>query len=180
MSLGSRIANLFSRSRVEREIEAELQSHLALGIEDSIAAGMSPDAASRDAVLRFGNPTVVKERVGMVDMALFLENIASDIQRAARQLRKSPGFTATAVLTLAMGIGANTAIFTLIHAVLLQSLPVSRPEPLYSLSDGESRGETGALQGKFHLYSFRSIRCSATVRRSSNNWPPTSRQLTMS
>jgi hypothetical protein len=89
MSLGSHIVNLFSRSRVEREIEAELQSHLALRIEDSIAAGMSPDAARRDAVLQFGNPTVVKERVGMVDMALFLENIASDIQRAVRQLRKS-------------------------------------------------------------------------------------------
>jgi hypothetical protein len=89
MSLGSHIVNLFSRYRVEREIEAELQSHLALRIEDSIAAGMSPDAARPDAVLQFGNPTVVKERVGMVDMALFLENIASDIQRAVRQLRKS-------------------------------------------------------------------------------------------
>ena len=72
-----------------------MQSHLALRIKDSIAAGMSPDGARCDARLRFGNPAAVKKRVGMVDMALFLENIASYIHQAVRQVRKSPGFTAT-------------------------------------------------------------------------------------
>jgi hypothetical protein len=100
---------------------------------------MSPEEARREALLRFGNPTSLGEKVIAVDVALFLENLVADIRYAFRQLRKSPGFAATTILMLALGIGANTAILTLLHALLLQSLPVSKPEQLYSLSDGESR-----------------------------------------
>jgi predicted permease len=154
MSIIRRITNLFSRTSVDREIDDELEAHIALRVDDNIASGMSPAVARRDALLRFGNPIATRERVVAMDVALRLENICSDVRYAFRQLQKSPGFAVTAILTLALGIGANTAIFTLIHAVLLQSLPVPKPDQLYSLSDGESRGGTGALQGKFRLYSY--------------------------
>lgn len=154
MSLFRRISNLFSRSNVDQDIEVELRTHIEMRIDDNLRKGMPPDQARRDALLRFGNPTVVKERVASVDIALMLDNIWSDTHRALRQLRRSPGFAMVAILTLALGIGANTAIFSMVHAVLLQSLPVVNPQQLYSLSDGEARGETGALQGKFRLYSY--------------------------
>ena len=77
------------------KIEIELQSHLAPNIGEGITVGISQDAVRRDALLRFGSPAAVKERVGMADMALFLENIASDIPQAVRQLCKSPGLAAT-------------------------------------------------------------------------------------
>lgn len=154
MSLLRRVGNLFVRSKMDREIDAEIQSHIEMRIEDNLASGMSPEEARRDALLRFGNPIGTREKVVAVDAALLVENVFSDLRYAVRQLRRAPGFAVVAILTLALGIGANTAIFTLIHAVLLQSLPVERPEQLYSLSDGTARGETGALQGKFLLYSY--------------------------
>jgi len=154
MSCIRRIWNLFCRSRMQQEIETELRCHMEMRIEDSLASGMSLEEARRDARLRFGNPVATRERIVAIDAALLLENVVLDLRYAIRQLRRSPGFAAVAVLTLAMGIGVNTAIFTFIHAVILQTLPVTKPQELFSLSDGESRGETGALQGKFRLYSY--------------------------
>ena len=123
MPLVHRILNLFSRSKVDREIEAELKSHVEMRSEDNVASGMPPDVARRDAVLRFGNPTVTKEQVIAVDAALTLESIGMDLRYAFRRLTKSPGFTVTAILTFALGIGATTAIFSAAYALLLRSLP---------------------------------------------------------
>src|SRR3984957_10113332 len=122
MSLFRRISNLITRSKVDREIEAELKSHIEMRIEDSIAEGMSPEEARRDAVLRFGNPTATKERVMAADAALTLESIGMDVRFAFRRLTKSPGFAVTAILTFALGIGATTAIFSAAYALLLRSL----------------------------------------------------------
>ena len=123
MSLFTRIRNLFHRSQVEHEIDEELQAHIEMRTADNIAGGMSPEAARRDALLKFGNPTVMKEEVTSMDAALGIESLLRDVRYALRQLRKSPGFAATAILTLALGMGATTAIFSLIHGALRLPFP---------------------------------------------------------
>ena len=130
MSILRRIANLFSRDKVQREIDRELAEHLEMRIEDNLATGMSAREARRAALLRFGNPTVMKERVTSADAALTLESFWADIRYGFRQLRRSPGFTAVTLITLALGIGANTAIFSLINSALLKMLPVHDPQQL--------------------------------------------------
>ncbi len=138
MSIFSRISNLFSRTSLDREIESELQSHIELRIEDNLAHGMSPEHARRDALARFGNPTVTKEHVVFADAAVVLGSVWDDTRYEFRQLRKSPGFATTTVLTLAIGIGANLAIFQLLYGVLFAHLPVKQPAELYSLHTVQS------------------------------------------
>ena len=133
MSLLRRIANLLSRATVDHEIEVELTSHIEMRIEDNMAHGMSREEARRDALLKFGNPATTKERVVSEDMARALGNLWTDIRYSLRQLRKSPGFAATAVLTIALGVGANLAVFQLLYGVMFAHLPVQRPDQLYSI-----------------------------------------------
>ena len=133
MSIFGRISNLISRSSLDREIESELESHIEMRIEDNLAQGMSPEHARRDALARFGNPTVTKEHIVFADAAVVLGSIWDDTRYAFRQLRKSPGFATTTVFTLAIGIGANLAIFQLLYGVLFAHLPVKQPAELYSL-----------------------------------------------
>ena len=130
MSLFVRISNLFSRLRVEREIEAELKAHIELRMEDNIAKGMSPEEARRDALLRFGNPAIMRERVVAVDAALTVESLFADVRYALRQLLWNRGFTVIAILTLALGIGATTGIFSILNAWIIQPLPLKDPQQL--------------------------------------------------
>jgi predicted permease len=133
MSIFRRISNLFSRSSLDREIEAELKSHIDMRMEDNIALGMSPKDARRDALLKFGNPAATKERVTSADAALAFDSIWADVQYSFRQLYKSPGFAATAVLTMALGIGANLAVFQLLYGVMFAHLPVRQPAQIDSI-----------------------------------------------
>ncbi|MGC2402563.1 MAG: ABC transporter permease [Acidobacteriaceae bacterium] len=118
------------RSRMERDIDAELHEHMAMCVDDNMARGMSREEAERDARRRFGNPTVMRERVEAEDRALGLESLWHDVWSALRVFGKSPGFSFVVVATLALGIGANTALFQLLDALLLQSLPVKNPQQL--------------------------------------------------
>ena len=141
MSLFRRISNLFFPSQVEQEIDAELRSHVELRTADNIAAGMPPEEARRDALVRFGNPTVIKERVAAMDAALFLSSIWADVKFSLRQLRKNRGSTVAAIaviLTSSLGIGLNTAMFTVIRAVLLQPLGYHDPDRLVLVTGGAS------------------------------------------
>ena len=142
MPLLRRVVNLFSRSRVHRAIDAEIQSHIELRIEDNLAAGMSAAEARRDALLRFGNPAITRERVASADMALSLEIVWSDLRYATRRLRQSPGFVLAAVLTLALAIGANAVVFSVMNAFILRPLNVPQAESLYALQHGN--GASGA------------------------------------
>jgi predicted permease len=133
MGIFRRIWALRKRSELDREIEAELRDHLQMRTNANIAKGMSPEQAARAARLKFGNPEAFKERVEAEDAALSLESLIRDVRHAVRGFTNSPGFTAVAIITLALGIGANTAIFQLLDAVRLRSLPIQKPQELVEL-----------------------------------------------
>ena len=151
MSLFRRTLNLFSRSKVDQEIDAELRSHIEMRIEDSIAAGMSAQQARMDALIRFGNPTVTKERTTEADAALYLTSLWSDICYAFRQLRRAPGFAVTSILILSLGIGACTAIFSAVKPILLDPLPYPHANRLMMLWEMGRDGEPEDVAfGTFH------------------------------
>jgi len=130
MSIFRRLANTFSRSELHQEIDAEIQSHVEMRIADNIAAGMSPEEARRDALLRFGSRVVMRERMTAADAATAFDAFGRDLRYAARQLRRSPAFTATALVTLILGIGANVVVFSVLNAALLRPLDVPQPAGL--------------------------------------------------
>jgi putative ABC transport system permease protein len=130
MSLFRRISNLFSRGNLEREVQDELRSHLDMRTAENVAAGMTHEQAHRDALLRFGNPALMKERIVAEDAALTLESLFADVRYALRQLVRNRGFAVIAILTLALGIGATTGIFSILNAWILQPLPLKDPQQL--------------------------------------------------
>ena len=148
MSIFRRIVNLFSRNKLQREIDRELASHIDLRTEDNIAAGMSPKQARRDALLRFGNPAVMHQRTTEADSAHYIESLFGDLRYALRQLTRNPGFTATAVLMMALGIGASVATFAFVDAALIQPLPYRDPGHLLALYERIPVGD------RYHLSEF--------------------------
>jgi predicted permease len=133
MGLFRRILALGKRPRLQREHEDELRQHLQMRIEANLAKGMSLEEATRAGRLRFGNPTVMRERVEAEDAALGLDSFVRDLRYALRGIAKSPGFACVTLMTLALGIGANTAIFELLDALRLRSLPIQAPQELAEL-----------------------------------------------
>ncbi|MGH9776163.1 MAG: permease prefix domain 1-containing protein [Candidatus Acidiferrales bacterium] len=141
VSIRAIVANVLHRLRVESEMEEELRAHIQNRAEDLERSGLPRHEAERRARIEFGGYQRFKEECREAAGTHFVETFVQDVRFGLRMLRKSPGFTAVAVLSLALGIGANTAIFTLIDAVMLKMLPVRNPQELALLQWSVPLGE---------------------------------------
>jgi predicted permease len=147
------ITSLLHRQHVERELDEELQGFLEASVARKQRDGMTAEDARRTARVELGSSNSVKHQIWSSHWESIAEGILQDVRVSVRTLLKSPGFTAVALLSLALGIGGNTAIFTLIHQVLLRSLPVQAPEQLVAFGSSEFGGIAGGINlGDFSGY----------------------------
>src|SRR5687767_10496555 len=158
MEIGRRLLRraraLTDRARLDRELDEELRSHLEMEVEYNVRRGLSPDEARARALREFGGVARAREEARDARGVGPLEELGRDARIAARSLRRSPAYAAVAVLTLALGIGVTTAVFSVVDGVLLRPLPFPAPERLVQLeernADGSATDFTGANSADLH------------------------------
>jgi putative ABC transport system permease protein len=153
---------MFRRDKMSEELEEELQFHLDARKRDNLNAGMNEEAARHDATRRFGSAALARERAHEANIVMSIETIGRDLRYALRSLRKSPGFTVVALLTLALGFGANIAVFTVVNGVLFRPLPFPDPGRLSLISYQSREGGLGFfdrdyLEYQRHVQAFEQI-----------------------
>src|SRR5271170_6736747 len=132
----TRLMNLATRQTHDERLREEIEEHIALQTAENLCAGLSPVEARRQAMLKFGGVEAIKEDYRAEGGLQFIENLLRDVRFALRMLRKSPGFTAVAIVTLALGIGANAVVFGVLNALILNPLHVPQAESLYGIQHG--------------------------------------------
>src|SRR6185295_5445761 len=145
MGILRRLRNTVLRSAANAEVDEEVRSHIEERTDDYIRDGMTPEAARHQALRRFGNRTLITERTREADSVRWVDDLVRDVRGGVRGLLKNRGFAAVALITLAIGIGANTAMFSMLHGVLLRPLDYRDSDQLVSIA----RGSLGETQGRF-------------------------------
>ena len=142
------VFRFFRRAQWDEERATELEDYLARERDDNIARGMTPDEAGHAARRKLGSPTRIREEIYEMNTIPFLDALWQDLRYSMRLLRRNPIFALTAILTLALGIGANAAIFSLVDGILLLPLPYTRPEQLVSVTGTYPRGAFVAMRDR--------------------------------
>jgi predicted permease len=158
-NIRSGLQSLFRKQRIDRELDEELESFFTASAADKQRTGMSAKAARHAARVEMGSRGSVKQKVWSARWESILDSLLQDVRISVRMLAKSPGFTLVALLSLALGIGANTAIFTVIDDLLLKQLPVRDPHMLVSFGDGSDSGIVGASSpGAYDIFPYQFYR----------------------